>query len=165
MPPLQFSSQGACKIHQRTAVSAAIFAKIGRYARFWFGLRRVRTTKHGAQGDTESCDQGAASGKTRARDLQELSRAGPPQLRPCHGDRFHRRSRKEAALCRLELHLGRPARLARPLQPDDAVLFGLCMLVFAFAIARFDGRVYPLLFLLLLVSALNILVRREGVGF
>ena len=43
-----------------------------------------------------------------------------------------------------------------------AVLFGLCMLVFAFAIARFDGRVYPLLFLLLVISGLNILVRGEG---
>jgi tetratricopeptide (TPR) repeat protein len=42
-----------------------------------------------------------------------------------------------------------------------SVLFGLCMLVFAFAIARFDGRVYPLLFLLLLISALNSLVRGE----
>jgi hypothetical protein len=43
-----------------------------------------------------------------------------------------------------------------------AVFFGLCMLVFAFAIARFDGRVYPLLFLLLLLSPLNILVGEEG---
>ena len=45
-----------------------------------------------------------------------------------------------------------------------AVLFGLGMLVFAFAIARFDGRVYPLLFLLLLFNALNILVRGGGSG-
>ena len=43
-----------------------------------------------------------------------------------------------------------------------AVFFGLCMLVNAFAIARFDGRVYPLLFLLLLISPLNILVGEEG---
>jgi hypothetical protein len=42
-----------------------------------------------------------------------------------------------------------------------AVIAVLCWLVFAFAIARFDGRVYPLLFLLLLISALNILVRGE----
>jgi hypothetical protein len=35
------------------------------------------------------------------------------------------------------------------------------MLIFAFAIARFDGRVYPLLFLLLLFNTLNILVRGE----
>ena len=43
-----------------------------------------------------------------------------------------------------------------------AVFFGLCMLVFAFAIARFDGRVYPLLFLLLLISPLDILVGEKG---
>ena len=46
--------------------------------------------------------------------------------------------------------------------PVRLVLFGLCMLIFAFAIARFDGRVYPVLFLLLLFNALNILVRGGG---
>jgi protein-disulfide isomerase len=45
--------------------------------------------------------------------------------------------------------------------PVRLVLFGLCMLIFAFAIARFDGRVYPVLFLLLLISALNSLVHGE----
>jgi hypothetical protein len=61
---LQFSSQGACKARPRAVtVSAAIFAKLGRYARFWFGLRRLRTTtpasiaterwRDGAQGDTK----------------------------------------------------------------------------------------------------------------
>jgi hypothetical protein len=39
------------------------------------------------------------------------------------------------------------------------VLGALGLLCFAVAIARFDGRVYPVLFLLLLMSALNSLVR------
>src|SRR5439155_6143313 len=92
---------------------------------FWFRFRRVRTTTPASiatatstgsvktQGDTESRDQGAASGKTGERDLQDLSRASPPQLRPRLCDLLRGRSRKEAALRRLELLLGRPARLGR----------------------------------------------------
>ena len=177
MPPLQFSGQGACKVHPRAAtVSAAIFAKLGRYARFWFGLRRVRTTTLASiatatgrgsvktQGDTESRDQGAASGKTGGRGLQDLSRASPPQQRPRHGDRLRARSRKEAALRRVELRLGRPARLVRlernvfNLPPGLIVLKLIVPLYLAFAIARFDGRVYSLLILLLLLNALNSLL-------
>ena len=45
------------------------------------------------------------------------------------------------------------------------VLFGLCMLVFAFAVARFDGRVYPLLFLVILIGLPNIFVGEEGSWF
>jgi hypothetical protein len=41
------------------------------------------------------------------------------------------------------------------LSPGLMVLGLIAPLVFAFAIARFDGRVYPLLFLLLLFNALN----------
>ena len=154
---MQFSSQGACKVHPRAAtVSAAIFAKLGRYARFWFGLRRVRTTTPASiatatstrsvntQGDTESRDQGAASGKTGGRGLQDLE-GKSAQQRPRHGDRLRGRSRKGSG-ARLQLRLGRPARLGAlskmfsNLSPGLMVLGLIVPLYFAYAIAHFDGR-------------------------
>jgi hypothetical protein len=48
------------------------------------------------------------------------------------------------------------------LSPGLMVLGLIAPLVFAVAIARFDGRVYPLLFLLLLFNALNILFGKSN---
>ncbi len=156
---MQFLSQGACKVHPRAAtVSAAIFAKLGRYARFWFGLSRVRTTTPASiatatstrsvntQGDTESRDQGAASGKTGGRGLQDLSRASPPNnalAMAIASVADPERKRRYAVLNYVLVALLVLAALSAMFSnrsPGLMVLGLIAPLYFAYAIAHFDGR-------------------------
>ena len=144
---MQFSSQGACKVHPRAAtVSAAIFAKLGRYARFWFGLSRLRTTTPASIATATSTRSVKAAIKERqaGKLAEEVYRTYQAQVRPNNALAMAiasvadpERKRRYAVLNYVLVAL---SKMFSNLSPGLMVLGLIVPLYFAYAIARFDGR-------------------------